>query len=236
MNTVYAGTTLNLTCGYTLSPSVDTTAQTAVTWMVDGVAVDTSPGRISPDEATLSFSPIATSDTGNYMCTLTVTALQTHVTVQGPPQSAIEGINVEGSHSTPSILSIHCSLLLSKALPNPEVMISQEYSTVTAGDSHTVQCTVTNIPYLVVPPTVELIGPGNSVLVTDMDFTVTHNLDPVMTSHAGQYTCRASIKIASVSVNVSSHSDSTLIVQSKSATIQLTFVCLLNSMIVLSHN
>ena len=78
----------------------------------------------------------------------------------------------------------------------------------TAGDSHTMQCTVTDIPYLAVSPTVELIGPGDSVLATDMSFTVTHTLDPVMTSHAGQYTCRAS-----VGVDVSKTSSS-LIVQS----------------------
>ena len=99
------------------------------------------------------------------------------------------------------------------ALPDPEVMISPENSTVTAGDSHTVQCTVTDIPYLAVSPTVELIGPGDSVLATDMSFTLTHTLDPVMTSHAGQYTCRASVMIASVSVNVSGQSSSILTVQ-----------------------
>ena len=93
---LYAGTTLSLTCDYTLSPSVDTTPQTAVTWMVDGVAVDTSPGRISTDGATLSFSPLATSDTGSYTCTLTVTTSQTHVTVQGPVQSAQQSLLVQG--------------------------------------------------------------------------------------------------------------------------------------------
>ena len=85
----------------------------------------------------------------------------------------------------------------------------------TAGDSHTVQCTVTDIPYLAVSPTVELIGPGDSVLATDISFTLTHTLDPVMTSHAGQYICRASVMIASVSVNVSNQHNSTLTVQSK---------------------
>ena len=93
---MYAGTILNLTCDYTLSPLVDATPQIAVTWMVDGVAVDTSPSRISTDGATLSFSPVATSDTGNYTCTLTVTASQTHVTVQGPEQSTEWDITVEG--------------------------------------------------------------------------------------------------------------------------------------------
>ena len=76
---------------------MDTTLQTAVTWMVDGVAVDTSPGRISTDGATLSFSPLATSDTGNYTCTLTVTTTQIHVTVQGPEQSEVKDIVVQSN-------------------------------------------------------------------------------------------------------------------------------------------
>ena len=52
-----------------------------------------------------------------------------------------------------------------------------------AGDLHTMQCIVTDIPYLAVSPIVELIGPGDSELATEMSFTVTHMLDPVMTSH-----------------------------------------------------
>ena len=97
---MYAGTILSLTCDYTLSPSVDTTPQTAVTWMVDGVAVDTSPDRISTDGATLSFSPVATSDTGRYTCALSVTASQTHVTAEGPEleHSEMERIIVQSNN------------------------------------------------------------------------------------------------------------------------------------------
>ena len=78
---------------------MDTTPQTAVTWMVDGVAVDTSAGRISTDGATLSFSPLATSDNGNYTCTLTTTTSQTDVTVQGAIQSEMESLIVDGIHT-----------------------------------------------------------------------------------------------------------------------------------------
>ena len=95
--TATAGTTLNLTCDYTLSPSVDTSPHTAVTWMVDGTAVDTSPDRISTAGATLSFSPVAISDSGRYTCQLTVTTSQTHVTVQGPVESAAEDITVQSN-------------------------------------------------------------------------------------------------------------------------------------------
>ena len=94
---LYAGTSLSLTCDYTLSPSVNTSAQTAVVWMVGGAAVDTSSGRISATGDTLSFSPLATSDTGSYTCQLTVTAQQTHVTVQAPKQSAVMEITVQSN-------------------------------------------------------------------------------------------------------------------------------------------
>ena len=95
---MYAGTTLNLNCNYTLSPLVDTRSQTKVTWMVGGAVVDTSPGRIFTDGATLSFSPVATSDRDSYLCTLTVTASQTHVIVQGTMCSALKRIDVTGIH------------------------------------------------------------------------------------------------------------------------------------------
>ena len=103
---------------------------------------------------------------------------------------------------------LYNSLLLHSTLPAPEVTISPGDSIVTAGVSHTVQCTVTYIPFLAVSLNVELIGPGDIVLAIGMSFTLTHTLYPVMTSHAGQYTCRAS-----VGVDVS-ESSSTLTVRS----------------------
>ena len=76
---------------------MDTVLPTAVVWMVDGAAVDTSSGRISATGDALSFSPLATSDTGSYTCELTVTSQQTHVTVQAPQQSAVEDITVQSN-------------------------------------------------------------------------------------------------------------------------------------------
>ena len=105
-------------------------------------------------------------------------------------------------------------LSLSTDLPAPGVA-SVVDSTVTAGDSHTLQCTVTEIPHLAVQPTVELIGPGGS-LDTAVGLLVTHTVNPVKTSDAGQYTCRASVVIPSASVDVSGQSSSTLTVQSES--------------------
>ena len=94
-------------------------------------------------------------------------------------------------------------------------MGSVEDSTVTAGNSHTLQCTVTEIPHLALQSTMELTGPGGSLAIA-VGLMVTHTVDPVRTSDAGQYTCRASVNIPSASVDVSGHSSSTLMVQSKS--------------------
>ena len=105
------------------------------------------------------------------------------------------------------------SVFLSIDLPAPEVASVEDF-TVTAGDSHTLQCTVTEIPHLAVQPTVELIGPGGS-LATAVSLMVTHTVNPVRTSDAGQYTCRASVNIPSASVDISGQSSSTLTVQSK---------------------
>ena len=75
---------------------MDTSLDIAVAWMVDGIAVNTSPNRISTAGATLRFTPVATTDSGRYTCELTLTVSQTHVTVQGPVQAPERVITVKG--------------------------------------------------------------------------------------------------------------------------------------------
>ena len=81
---------------------MDTSVEIAVSWMVNGSVVDTSQdGRISTDGDTLTFSPLTTSDTGRYTCTLALTAPQTpHVTVQGAVQSTVEDITLRSTFTT----------------------------------------------------------------------------------------------------------------------------------------
>ena len=91
-----AGTISNLTCNYTLNPSVDTAVAASAVWTVNGTEVATSEdgGRISSDGVSLVFSPLTTSDTGRYRCTLTLIASPPtpHVTVQGPETQSPEKI------------------------------------------------------------------------------------------------------------------------------------------------
>ena len=114
--TVYAGTLLSLTCDYTLNPSVDI----VVAWMVNGKAVDTIPDRISTDGVTLSFSPVATSDSGRYTCELHVTTSQIHVTTDRSRQSA-EDIIVQSNICKIPYLKVTCYVtiyLFSTQSPN----------------------------------------------------------------------------------------------------------------------
>ena len=88
---------------------MDTIVETEVTWRVDNDAVATSAdGRISTTESSLTFSPLATSDTGTYTCTLTITTPQTpHVTVQGPVESGEEVITVQSKvHSNCHVIDM----------------------------------------------------------------------------------------------------------------------------------
>ena len=96
--TVYAGTSLNLSCDYTLSISVDTDITTSATWTINNTVLDISDDddddSISSDGVNLIFSPLTTTYTGIYTCILTITpSSQTpHVTVQEPVESSEENI------------------------------------------------------------------------------------------------------------------------------------------------
>ena len=83
----YAGTNLTLSCNYILpSILVEAAVQPVVTWMVNGRAVDTTSDRISTEGDTLTFSSLATSNTGRYTCELTVAEDMRYVTVQETPE------------------------------------------------------------------------------------------------------------------------------------------------------
>ena len=89
-------------------------------------------------------------------------------------------------------------------------------STVTAGGQQALECTVSVVPFLTVAPTLQWVAPGNSEVESGYGPSLTHTLDPVRTSDAGQYTCQATVDIASVGVSVSGQSSTTLTVQSES--------------------
>ena len=89
-----AGTELSLSCDYTLSSSVDVAVAEQVIWTVNGSVVGPDQ-RISTDGPTLTFSPLTTSDSGSYVCTLVITGPHSqHITVGSPAESQEEIIAV----------------------------------------------------------------------------------------------------------------------------------------------
>ena len=89
-------------------------------------------------------------------------------------------------------------------------------STVTAGGQQALECTVSVVPFLTVAPTLQWVASGNSEVTSGSGTFLTHTLDPVRTSDAGQYICRVTVDISSVGVSVSGQSSTTLTVQSES--------------------
>ena len=73
---------------------------------------------------------------------------------------------------------------------------------------------------------------GNSEVASGSGPSLTHTLDPVRTSDAGQYTCWAIVDIPSVDVTVTGQSSTTLTVQGESPELSgylVTSLCIVNS-------
>ena len=91
---LYEGTAYNLTCSHQLDSMA--VSGSTVEWMANGGAVDASTTRISVTDDGLIFSPLATSDSGNYVCTLTLTAREFVVILNPQQQSNPVEVTVEG--------------------------------------------------------------------------------------------------------------------------------------------
>ena len=102
---IVAGVEVSLTCDYALSQSVDVTV--SVMWMVNGLVVDNSThGHVTSNGDKITFSPVNTSDTGRYTCTLSITARLTALVKRlGPVQSAEKEIIVQSIR-----LTVYCIL------------------------------------------------------------------------------------------------------------------------------
>ena len=73
---------------------MDVAVAEQVIWTVNGSVVGQDQ-RISTDGPTLTFSPLTTSDSGSYVCTVVIAAPQSqHITVGSPAESQEEIIAV----------------------------------------------------------------------------------------------------------------------------------------------
>ena len=86
-STLLAGTESNLTCNYYSLDSIPHEAN--ATWRLKGNKL-TQNDRVLIEGATLSFSPLNTSDSGRYSCELSIISLTSNVIIQGPPRKSNE--------------------------------------------------------------------------------------------------------------------------------------------------
>ena len=96
-DSLYAGVDLTLLCNYTLPQVlVETGPYIVVTWsrIINNRALYITSDRISTEGDTLTFSPLATSDTGRYTCELTITKHLRYVTVETPVQREEKNVAV----------------------------------------------------------------------------------------------------------------------------------------------
>ena len=86
-STLLSGNESNLTCNYFSLDSIPHEAN--ATWRLNGNKL-TQNDRVLIEGATLSFSPLNTSDSGRYSCELSIISLTSHVIIQGPPRKSNE--------------------------------------------------------------------------------------------------------------------------------------------------
>ena len=76
-------------------------------WTLNEVQVPTTGNeRISTDEISLIFSPLTTSDSGVYTCTLNITSLTQYVAIIGGVTMAEMKINLQSKLFVPKLLFI----------------------------------------------------------------------------------------------------------------------------------
>ncbi|CAI8047962.1 hypothetical protein GBAR_LOCUS26512 [Geodia barretti] len=85
---LYEGSAVTMTCAATLPPSVDTDVNVTVQWTPaissDRVSISTPSSSRSPFTSTLTISPLAIADTGQYYCEVTVHSSSQYIVASDP--------------------------------------------------------------------------------------------------------------------------------------------------------
>ena len=96
---LYEGSAVTLTCAATLPPSVDTDVNVTVHWtpaiFSDRVSMSTLSSSRSLFTSTLTISPVAITDAGQYYCEVTVHSSSQYITASGPGISPQLNLMVE---------------------------------------------------------------------------------------------------------------------------------------------
>ena len=136
---LYAGTPLTLTCSIQLNPAVDSTVMVVRVWRGPGSQVVSSSSHVTVSnlversdnlyKTTIQFSPLSTSDGGNYDCEATVTPdPQSQFIIMSTAGSDTHPVTVQGEYCY--IQFEHCYFYTILALNDPSLLfIARRFST-----------------------------------------------------------------------------------------------------------
>ena len=136
---LYAGTPLTLTCSIQLNPAVDSTVMVVRVWRGPGSQVVSSSSHVTVSnlversdnlyKTTIQFSPLNTSDGGNYDCEATVTPdPQSQFVIMSTAVSDTHPVTVQGEYCY--IQFEHCYFYTILALNDPSLLfIARRFST-----------------------------------------------------------------------------------------------------------
>ena len=216
-DSLYAGADLTLLCNYTLPQVlIEDALYIVVTWsrIANNGAVDTTSDRISTEGDTLTFSPLATSDTGRYTCELTVAEDLRYVTIEAPVQSKENNVAVLSK----SYISGKCFVhqlhvyVYFLTVPVPHVVTTQSRTTpLYAGTSVTLTCTMTlhpNVDHVNVHESVMMSWYQNGIItsrtsnryslttihISGRSYTRNLTISPLVNTDSGRYLCSVIVK------------------------------------------
>eukprot|EP00731_Ephydatia_muelleri_P018727 Em0011g767a len=208
-SSVYTGTSISMSCAFTVPFVVDSPVMLNTLWIgpqgpiYNGnrtMTIITQSMMVY--NATLQTNPSNTSDTGIYWCVGNISSNSSYIV-------------------TSSNASANTSLTV-QALP-PPVVTTSSYGSTIAGSVYSLVCMVKVVDGLVVVPDVMWMKDGG-VLVNGTNTTLTRTVlggnsnlnltfNPLLTSHGGQYTCVAAISVPQLSLSVTNSSTVTVSVQ-----------------------
>ncbi|KAL5486720.1 hypothetical protein EMCRGX_G019237 [Ephydatia muelleri] len=208
-SSVYTGTSISMSCAFTVPSVVDFPVMLNTLWIgpqgpiyIGNRTMATITQSMMVYIATLQINPSNTSDTGIYWCVGNISSNSSYIV-------------------TSSNASANASLTV-QALP-PPVVTTSSYGSTIAGSVYSLVCMVKVVDGLVVVPDVVWMKDGG-VLVNGTNTTLTRTVlggnsnlnltfNPLLTSHGGQYTCVATISVPQLSLNVTNSSAAPVSVQ-----------------------
>ena len=228
-SSVYTGTSISISCAFTVPSVVDSPVMLKTLWIgpqgpiYNGYrTMTTITQSMRMYIATLQINPSNTSDTGIYWCVGNISSNSIYI-VTSSNASANTSLTVQGENRKYNSTHVNHSLS-SPALP-PPVVTTSSYGSTIAGSVYSLVCMVKVVDGLVVVPDVVWMKDGG-VLVNRTNTSLTRTVsggnstlnlpfNRLLTSHGGQYTCVATISVPQLSLSVTSSSAVTVSVQSE---------------------